>query len=162
MCKVGEVVDALVTDVETYGIYLQADGHKVLVLIPEVTWFSDVSDCRTYTQKGAVLCIMILQLVEEHGMYMGSVKQAFPEQNPWRDPSRFGIGSVWKGVVKSHMTGSHKSDIVGHVLQIAPGVLGVLIAEEHAPILSIGQEALVEIKEVNVEDKKIQVIIHRA
>ena len=103
---VGEVVRAAVTRAEGCGLYLACDGQDLVVLIPEVAWTTEVRDCRVFAGLGEEFDVKVLGFDEKRGLHYGSIKQAHPEDDPWRDPETFRPGTAWVGTVTHRYSAS--------------------------------------------------------
>src|SRR4051812_44224641 len=82
---IGDVVRGTVVRAEVYGLYLSCRGHEILVLIPDLAWVQAVRDCRDCAHAGDEFDVKVLLFNEETGTYRGSIKDAHPEDDPWRD-----------------------------------------------------------------------------
>jgi ribosomal protein S1 len=99
MIEIGSIIEAVVTRIEPYGVYLQHDGETVLVLIPEVAW-QPVRDLRDKCQIGERLPVYVLRYNYVDRAVVGSFRRAHPEANPYRQLSRLAPGTVLPGRVK--------------------------------------------------------------
>jgi ribosomal protein S1 len=156
MLTVGDVVRAKVTRTEVYGVYLTHQGQEILVLIPDVAWVPTVHDCREFATPGDEFDVKILRVVEEKGIFRGSIKDVHPKDDPWHDPSAFQTGSAWTGrVTKQVSTSRSDGGSFGFVVELSPGVSGLLRSEDAGRNLSVGDSVDVIIVEVDSSSKKI-------
>ncbi len=154
--KPNTVVNATVTSVETYGIRLAHADDVILVLIPEVTWDSSrVSDCREFTSVGAKFDVKILRYVPESKHYLGSLRQVHPEADPWANPMRFGVGTLWNGTINRLMYKSGCDQIAGYMVELVNGVCGFLKYTEGEKTRKIGDTTDVTIAESDVNSQRI-------
>ena len=139
MMTIGEVVRAAVTRAEVYGLYLACDGQDLLVLIPEVAWTTEVRDCRDFAGVGDEFDVKVLAFDEKTGLHWGSIKQAHPEDDPWRDPEAFRPGTIWVGTV-THRYSARRSEWgpSGYIVRLWPGVSGLLREAEGGKDLTVG------------------------
>jgi predicted RNA-binding protein with RPS1 domain len=71
---VGKTVLARVCRVEAYGVYLEFDETKtVLVLIPDVS-DEPIFNLKLKFDPGQVAAVKILKFIEERGIYKGTMK----------------------------------------------------------------------------------------
>lgn len=82
MLRIGDIVDAVVRRIEEYGVYLAADGDTILVLIPYIGW-QRVRHPSAVVSIGQQVRVKIQRYCEEYGVYVGSIKAAHPELNPY-------------------------------------------------------------------------------
>jgi ribosomal protein S1 len=150
------IVEATVTRIEVYGIYLSHDQQDIFVQIPEVSWFHFES-CRSFTCIGDRHAVIILWYVPEKKMYVGSFKQANPDANPWREPLTFEVGSVWKGRV-THEIYRNRDDrsIVLFIVEIKRGVAGALKVTPNTAYLKKGDKVTVVIKSINRDRQEVE------
>ena len=156
---VGENVRATVTRTEVYGVYLTHQGRDILVLIPEVAWVPVVHDCRDFARPGDEFDVKILGMNEQEGIYGGSIKDARPEDDPWRDRSAYHPGVSWSGRVTHLITGSrHRGGLFGYIVELRPGVSGLIRSGDAGRSLSVGDRVDVVIAEVDLKTKKIRLM----
>jgi ribosomal protein S1 len=157
MLSVGDVVRAKVKRTEVYGVYLTSQGREILILIPDVAWVPVVRDCRDFAQPGDEFDVKILGLNEQDGIYKGSIKDARPEDDPWRDPSAYRPGTAWTGKV-THLISAMKpkEGTFGFIIELRPGVSGLLRSGDAGTDLFVGDLVDVVIVEVDFESKKIR------
>jgi ribosomal protein S1 len=159
MLKPGEVVRATVTRTEVYGVYLAHQGWDILVLIPDITWVPVAHDCREFARPGDEFDVKVLLFNEETGAFRGSIKDAHPEGDPWRDPSAFRTGTAWTGRVTHRISASRpEGGLFGWIVELRPGVGGLLRAEDTGRDMSVGEAIDVVIAEVDIESKKIRLV----
>ena len=159
MLKTGEIVRGTVTRTEVYGIYLSSRSHEILVLIPDVAWVPVVHDCRDFAGIGDEFDVKILLCNEERGVYRGSIKDAHPEADPWREPAAFRPGTVWSGTVTHRISASGAEEgICGFIVQLRPGVSGLLKARDAGRDLTVGETVDVQVAVVDERSRKIQLM----
>ena len=72
---VGRLVVAVVTRIEAYGLYLEYSGKPLLVLIPDVSYES-TPDLHVKYRVGDEVAVRVLDYIEEHRMFKGTIKDA--------------------------------------------------------------------------------------
>jgi ribosomal protein S1 len=156
---IGEVVRGTVTRAEVYGLYLSCRGHETLVLIPDLAWVPVARDCRDFAQVGDEFDVKVLLFNEETGTYRGSIKDAHPEDDPWRDPTAFRPGTVWDGTVTHPIMGGRgEGGLVGYMVRLRPGVSGLLMVGEIGEDLAVGDRVGVRVAEVDEPSQKVRLV----
>ena len=97
--KIGQTIKALVTQIENFGIFFDSGGNKILVTIPEISWYR-ISHPSDFTKIGNEHEILILSI--QNDKISGSIKQTKPDENPWKNPHLYKVGSIHKGIVKKN------------------------------------------------------------
>ena len=88
----GDVVEVVVTRLEPYGAWVEADGRPGLIRIPEIGW-SPISHPRDVLAVGQRVRAVVLQVGGADG-FNGSIRAARPERAARRaDPSAFAVGA---------------------------------------------------------------------
>lgn len=106
--QIGEAVDAVVEEVAPYGLFVRANGMSGLILLPELSW-QRVCDPAEVARAGDQIQCKIMHFPPRHQStdeprFIGSIRELNPEQNPWRDPSVFAVGTEFTGTVERKMT----------------------------------------------------------
>ncbi|HKI37484.1 MAG TPA: S1 RNA-binding domain-containing protein [Gemmataceae bacterium] len=142
MVEIGFVIEAVVTHVEHYGVFLRHDGEEVIVLIPEFSW-RPVKNLRDVVRVGDRLKVLVLRYNYKKRQIVASVRRLHQEDNPYRELSRLPPGEVLEGTV----TFAAGEDLT---IRLPNGAWGDL------PKRSLGREASVGDK-VNVEVEALEV-----
>jgi ribosomal protein S1 len=130
------------------------------VLVPDLAWVPVVRDCRDFAQVEDEFDVKVLHLNEGTGTYRGSIKDAHPEDDPWRDPMAFRPGTVWDGTVTHQISGGRADGgLVGYIVRLGPGVSGLPMAREVGEILAVGNRVGVRVAEVDVASQKVRLVI---
>lgn len=160
MLSIGAVVRGTVTRAEVYGLYLSCQGHEMLVLIPDLAWIPVVHDCRDFAHVGDELDVKVLLFNDETGAYRGSIKDAHPEDDPWRDSTDFRPGTLWDGMVTHRLAGGRGGEggLAGYMVRLRPGVSGLLKAEDIAEDLAVGDRVGVRVAEVDESSQKVRLV----
>jgi ribosomal protein S1 len=154
--QIGEVVRAMVTRAEVYGLYLSSRGEGLLVLIPEVAWTTEVRDCRDFAKVGDEFDVKVQAHDERTGVYWGSIKAAHPEADPWQDPTAFHPGTVWVSTVTHRYSASTpKWGPSGYIVRLRPGVSGFLREADVGKDLAVGDQVEVQVAEADARSRKI-------
>ncbi|MCA9118587.1 MAG: hypothetical protein H6822_03890 [Planctomycetaceae bacterium] len=129
MLSPGEIISAKVTEVQPFGVFFTYDGDEIVVLIPEIGWIPTVSDCREFTKIGMTHSIKIIRQAD-NGQYVASIREAAPHRNPWKDES-IQEGQLREGrVTRTIHNENGLQSPFGYVIEILPGVSGVLVRNQ--------------------------------
>jgi ribosomal protein S1 len=154
--EIGQVVEARVERLEPYGVYLDYEGQTLLVLITETSWIPEVRDCRDFADVGMMFDVKILGRSTDGAYYGASIRQARPEDDPWRTPSEFAVGSGWTGMVTGRISMTGKpDDTFGYVVEIRPGVKGVIKTEGLIRWFAIGENVDVRIDGIDLQRNEV-------
>jgi ribosomal protein S1 len=83
MVEIGTTISARVTRIEPYGVWLDHDGEKVLVLIPYFSW-APVQDLSQHVRVGQDLAVKVIRYNYQNRVIVGSRRALEPEKNPFR------------------------------------------------------------------------------
>jgi hypothetical protein len=107
MLEVDSVVTAVVLQTGT-TMLLQSGGHEIFVNVPEKFWHP-----RAHYEKaadvfpiGSKVQVYILGYMYPRSQFLGSIRRAYPESNPYRRLSRIEPGMVFRGRVLGAELGS--------------------------------------------------------
>lgn len=94
----GTIVEGYVYRVEVYGIFMRCSGEEVFVHLPEVSW----TDFRLPTERGFLhqtLRVLILRNNPDEEQWIGSLRKAEPEENPYLAIAMLPPGTVLRAEV---------------------------------------------------------------
>jgi small subunit ribosomal protein S1 len=91
------VVEAAVTRLEPYGVWVEAVGRTGQIRIPEVSRVQ-ISHPRDVLAVGDRVRVKVLYLQADGG-FAASIRAARPEDDPWLTPSRFVVGAEFDAPV---------------------------------------------------------------
>ena len=148
--KIGQIVEAKVYEVHQYGLYLQHDDDLIFIQIPDIDWVKRIPAPRDFTKKGEKFKVLIKGYVKEYKHYLGSIREAEPEKNPWRNPEVFKEGTIHTGTVDMNTD-------YGSFLIIGEGVHALLLVEEGGGNLELGSRLTVEILSSCPESHKVTI-----
>lgn len=146
MLHLDSIISATVSAVEVYGAYLRSDGDQILVFVYEVDWTRRISDCREAISVGDMLAVKILRYVPETQLYIGSIRQARPAEEPLLWLRNQAIGSRHQGIVTHHLHGQDGT-VNGIIVSIHPGVSGMLVVKDYIPAV----DAPIDVKIAKIE-----------
>jgi ribosomal protein S1 len=156
MLSIGDTVTATVSEVEAHGMRLVYAGISILVLIPEVSWHASVRDCREFASAGQRFDVKVLRYIAEQNLYLGSLKHAHPEADPWHQSDWLEVDRIVSGIVHGAMVDDTQT-VVGYYLDVAPGIRTLLRAKNAHRPLSQGDSITARITHINHEDRKVEV-----
>ena len=149
-CEVGEVVEAIVTRLEPYGAWIEFNGQKGLVTIPEISW-APIEHPRVVLSVGQDIRVKILWVPADKP-FSASIKAVSPELDPWRDPNRFAVGTEFTSPVVRILD-------YGVFLELLPSVWGLLRRGQWSGPVHIGDTFHVRVESVNTEKQQIELSI---
>jgi len=152
--QIGDVLEVTVTSVQHYGLFVSADDIPGLILIPELSW-GRISHPSEIATVGDSLKCKVIRLPPdpppEKPQFTASIRALTPEQNPWRDPNVYAVGTRFRGPITMECS-------YGYFVHHPNGAL-VLIHVDDIPAglsLSDGTEVSVTITECDVEGQKVR------
>jgi ribosomal protein S1 len=98
MVEIGTTIEACVTRVEPYGVFLKHGTADVFVPLPEISW-SRIPSLHDAVRVGQIVCLRVVRFNYRDRVLVGSMRRAHPEENPYRKLSRLEPGTVLRGKV---------------------------------------------------------------
>ncbi|WP_461812041.1 30S ribosomal protein S1 [Faecalimonas sp.] len=150
--KVGDVIEGTVKNVTDFGAFIDLGGVDGLLHISEMSW-GRVENPKKVFKVGETVKVLVKDINDTKV----ALSLKFPETNPWANAEeKYAVGTEVTGKV-ARMTD------FGAFVELAPGVDALLhvsqISKAHvekpADVLSVGQEIVAKIVDLNVADKKI-------
>jgi ribosomal protein S1 len=77
--ELGDIIEANVTGIEQYGIWLQAQGRRGLLLITDIS-HNRVSHPKGYAKVGDILTVKVIRFNWKNGDFVASRKELHPEE----------------------------------------------------------------------------------
>lgn len=146
--KVGDIVVAKIKTVEEYGLFLDTGGIEVFVKIPDVTWEKIPLKLEDIFHVGDELKVKLISQ-QEKTRFTGSIREVFPEKNPWKEPFPYGPGTVLRGKIIEVLP-------YGYLISVGPGGIdGVLVLNVSADIHNKGDFLDVVVENVDVQHRQI-------
>jgi ribosomal protein S1 len=145
MVEAGQIVVARVTAVHDFGIDVEAGGPQGFIQPIEVSWKQGEAP-GAVTQVGDEIAVLVY--ASTGNRFFASIKQAHPELDPWRDPSRFQAGSVHDGTVLQVLDWGIK-------IGIAVGLNDMVLGCGSARGYRTGERLSVIVESVHVEQRKL-------
>ena len=123
--RTGTVVTATVTRVEVYGVFTEYRGCEILVLIPETSWIASFASCDQFASVGDLLRVRVIAAAS--GRYSGSVREVYPESNPWDGKSPLHEGETIRArVVRRVQAADRCKGKPGLLMELRPGAYAML------------------------------------
>lgn len=115
--KVGDVLDATVTAVTNYGIFVNAGGLDGLIHVSEISW-DKVENPLDYAKVGDKIKVKLIDIGDNGKRVAYSIKQL--TKDPWSEFFKdFKVGSKVKGVITN-------VEDYGLIVKIGEGVTGLV------------------------------------
>jgi len=150
--SIGDTIEGVVKNVTDFGAFIDLGGVDGLLHISEMSW-GRVENPKKVFKVGEELKVLVKDIRDTKI----ALSLKFPEENPWANAgAEYAAGIEVKGKV-ARMTD------FGAFVELAPGVDALLhvsqISREHvekpSDVLSIGQEIIAKVVDLNEAEKKI-------
>jgi ribosomal protein S1 len=158
------IITANVRQIVPYGLWLQYQDAALLVKIIDITW-GRISSLETMFKEGEEILVKVTHQITDVNyladsplkragyqistVWVGSIKELHPEQNPWREPFAFHVGQCCDGIVCSVTS-------YGVFVELVLGLEGlVLFTESEKRPRQQGDKCRIKIKEIDVPNKKL-------
>jgi ribosomal protein S1 len=96
----GAIVDVTVSSVEDFGLLVKFEDKEGVVLVTNLYWDCEGAQKRMLEEFKSGQQIRVKILVITPKQFSGSIKHVHPEEDPWKDPSIYSVGTLHSGVVK--------------------------------------------------------------
>jgi len=152
--KVGDTVDATVTAVAPYGIFVNAGGLEGLVHVSEISW-DKVESPGDFAKAGDKIRVKLIDMDEEGKRVAYSIKQL--SDDPWNEVSvDYKVGGKIKGIIT-------EVEDYGVIIKIGNGVTGLIHKSELSDEIigdpkdhfTIGQEVEAIILTISPSERKM-------
>lgn len=153
--KAGDIVDAKVVNISSYGIFVSVDNVEVLVHKSELSWTKKNPDPASYAAIGDIIRIKILHIDLNKRQISASLREV--SGNPWAS-----LTLVKGDVIEAKITNITK---FGFFLEVAYGIEGLLHnndlgwtkieRERMKESLNIGDILRVVVTDIDIEKAKI-------
>jgi small subunit ribosomal protein S1 len=148
MPAAGDIIEAVVTRVEIYGVWIEHGGQRGLITIPELSW-SRIAHPREVLTVGQVVRVKVL-VASPGREFAASIRAAQPDSDPWREPSRFAVGAVFEAPVVRILE-------YGCFVELRPDVWGLLRCELWPHPLAVGDVVRIRVAQCDPETRKVTV-----
>ena len=147
--NVGEVVRAKVDQVEQYGVYVSYGSNRLFIQIPELDWVCKIPDPRKFTEVGDMFDVLVLAFDDQRKLYSGSIKQAHPELDPYKQDGTYDVGTIHQGTTILNTD-------YGTFVEIVPG-LEALIYNQSGGNIEVGTNVIVRVLIYDIGKRRMQV-----
>lgn len=143
----GSIVDVVVASVEQFGLLVEFESHRGVVLVPNIYWDCVGAQERMFEafKPGQEVRVKVLVVAPEQ--FSASIKEVHPEDDPWRDPGIYEQGTKHRGIVRLIF------DFGGALVKLEDGP--DVIVEKLKPQTSLHDPVDVVINAVDVETQRI-------
>jgi small subunit ribosomal protein S1 len=159
MLQIGDVVEALVTRIEPYGLWLDCQGTTILVNIPEIAWHR-IRHPGEYTHVGCHVLVEIIHVDLERQKVAASVRRLYPERNPWRHAHR------WRHAHQLRLGERHVAMVVGappggHVISVefGAGINAVLVRNPGNDHLRAGDTIAIRLTSIDRDRQRVEAVL---
>jgi len=119
--KVGDTLDATVTAVTNYGIFVNAEGLDGLVHVSEISW-DKVENPSDFAKVGEKITVKLIDISDDGKRVAYSMKQL--TNDPWNEVSEdFKVGGKVKGIIT-------EVEDYGLIVKIGEGITGLIHKSE--------------------------------
>ena len=137
--SVGDVLSATVVRAEVYGLWLEYEGHKMLLKIPDTSWIASFNSCRQFAAPGDRLDVKVLAIDRESGAVSASHKLLYPEVHPLDAESRLSFEEVIEARVVRYVEEADRCDgRPSYLVEVRPGAYCMLCAHYLDAELEVG------------------------
>jgi hypothetical protein len=155
--KTGDVVRAVVRKTAVFGLFCEYGSHKILVLIPEISWIPSFASCEQVATVGDELEVKIVHIDRERNKIAGSLVALHPESNPWHGAWQLGVGDVLEATVVRWVEKADRcGDAGGYLLALRPAALVMLCGQE-AGRFKNGDTVTVKVTALDARTRQIMV-----
>jgi small subunit ribosomal protein S1 len=158
--KIGTQMDATVTAVTNYGIFVNAEGVDGLVHVSEISW-DKVENPSSYAKVGDKIKVKLIDMSEDGKRVAYSMKQL--TDDPWTEVSEeFKVGGKVKGTIS-------EVEDYGLIIKIGEGITGLIhkselsdeVVADPKEQFKIGDEVEAVILTISPSDRKMGLSIKR-
>ena len=157
--KEGSTINGTVTSIRAFGAFIDIDGAEGLIPISEIGW-GRVENINDYLYVGQEVEVEIMKLDWENNKLSFSLKAKQPD--PWESSGfKYSDGSIHPGIVS-------RLAKFGAFITLEPGIDGLLHISRigggkrinhPGDVLKAGQEIGVKVEKLDLENKKISLIM---
>jgi small subunit ribosomal protein S1 len=145
--KEGDFVKAVVTNVQSWGVFLDVDGVEMMLPRREAGW-EDIADLTTRFERGQRLDARVLKMELNGGRI--SVTTRDPSLDPWNTvTTKLTVGAVMSGRVVTQTE-------FGAFVEVAPGLQGLIHVSRMNKVPSQGIVLDVRILSIDTDRKRLE------
>lgn len=138
--KEGDIVTAVVTNVQTFGVFLDVDGVDVMLPRKEAAW-EEISDLTSRFERGQRLDVRVIRMEPDGGRIAVTCRD--PGLDPWNTITALApVGTVHQGRVVTQTE-------FGAFVEILPGLQGLVHAKRVSKVPSAG--SLIDVRVISID-----------
>ena len=154
MVRVGDIVEGTIESIQSYGLFAISEGETYLITLTELAW-TRIQWPNDTMKVGDPIRFKVIKIYElaGHMNRLGSIKQACPEDNPWKDPFVYSTGNKFIGEICQVLS-------YGMFIKHPAGEMALMHISDYDPeqiALSIGDCCEFEIIDCDVEAQRIRI-----
>jgi ribosomal protein S1 len=158
MLKSGDIVHGVVSQVEEFGIYLESNGDRILVTLPYLSWTKRVKSGNEFAMVGAEFDVRVGTFVELENVWRGSIRDAYPDDDPWTHANWLSEGRERAGVVYTIIRRKEPSvRPFGYAIELSPGIETVLIDDGTHPVYQVGDQLKLVLSNIDPNRRTLEV-----
>ena len=142
--ELNTLVEATATEIISYGVRFKFRNEIILVKSVDLSWYPGPLRKNEQIQIGQKVLVKILHKLENE--YIGSLKEAKPEENPWLTPPK--KGEVYLGTVTSVTE-------YGCIFRFNKTLSGLLHIDDSTAKYEKNQKLKIKVKFVDIQRKRI-------
>ncbi|MEQ1569915.1 MAG: S1 RNA-binding domain-containing protein [Myxococcota bacterium] len=143
--EVGDRVNAAVVGVHAYGIDVEVGGIPGFIQPIEVSWNESIEP-KDVVEVGSVVEVLVTALSPDR--FSASIKQLYPEKDPWRNIAQIGVGAPLDGTVIGDLGWGYAVDVGG-------GITGVLADNQVPRRFSVHDSVRVTVAGIDMARRKV-------
>lgn len=149
MVEIGSVINATISRIEPYGVFLLYEGEGVFVDAANFCWTPDTNPVHDL-KCGETIDVLVVRYNYEDQMIVGSFKHLRPESNPYRQLSRMPADTEFDSEVQY----VHK-DCVS--VRLPNQAMGIIPKEQLRSDVHTGEQIRVRITSLEVDAGRLHV-----
>ena len=142
--QTGDVLEALVTGIESYGAWVSVENKRILVKLTDITWDTFGVQVDDYVSVGDKIRVKIRDIDGEN--IFASIKDVYPDENPWLAPPKVGDTFKAKVVLVAEY---------GYILLLRENTYGLLHTDLASGPYEKSQYVLVKVSKVDIEKRVV-------
>ena len=153
MVSLGEIVECTVTEVGSYGLYASTSGGEIVfVNFAELSWFR-IRESNDAVSLGETVKVKIMdEPTLNRSYFLGSLKRAVPELDPWQNPL-INAGAVLDTKLVRIGTDVAFFELPNEI------IVGVAVTGSQKKEMRVGDTIRLKLTEVSRESRNISAII---
>jgi len=147
--EIGNIVRVKVVNITDSGLEVVKNGCEGIVRIIDLDWDAHGLLKRMYNDYGCSDEIDVKIIAISDNRFRGSIKDIYPEKNPWSNPGIYRTGEAFNGVV------SREAEF-GYFIKLSTGAVSLLMKKESKGLkLKVGSTIEVVLESVDPSLEKL-------